>query len=81
MTADVKFWATDAGIRAVKTFSQSLVALFGANAFDVLHVDWKVDLSVALGAAVVSVLQNVQSIPLPKRVAVEVPPVVTPPTV
>jgi hypothetical protein len=53
----------------VKTFAQSLVALFGANAVDVMHTDWKVDLSVAAGAAVVSVLQNVQTLPVPAAVA------------
>ena len=58
-------WAFDTGIRAVKTFAQSLVALFGANAVDVMHTNWKVDLSVAAGAALVSILQNVQTIPAP----------------
>jgi hypothetical protein len=64
-----KLWAFDTGVRAVKTFAQSLVALFGANAVDVMHTDWKVDLSVAAGAAVVSVLQNVQTLPTPAAVA------------
>jgi hypothetical protein len=65
----LKLWAFDTGVRAVKTFAQSLVALFGANAVDVMHTDWKVDLSVAAGAAAVSVLQNVQTLPVPAAVA------------
>jgi hypothetical protein len=69
----LKLWAFDTGVRATKTFAQSLVALFGANAVDVMHTDWKVDLSVAAGAAVVSVLQNVQTLPTPATVAPAAP--------
>src|SRR5574340_486453 len=62
--ADIKAWAVDTTVRAVKTSAQSLVALFGASSFNVLHgVDWKTDLGIALGAGVVSVLQNIQSFP------------------
>ena len=62
---EVKTWAVDTGVRAVKTCAQTLVALFGATAFNVLHnVPWGADLGVALGAGVVSVLQNVQSFPI-----------------
>lgn len=45
--------------RAVKTFAQTLVALWGAGAFDVLHVDWSQALGVAGGAALLSVLSSV----------------------
>lgn len=63
--SDVKAWAADTGIRAVKTSAQTLVALFGASAFDVLHnVPWDVDLGIALGAGLVSILHNIASIPL-----------------
>lgn len=65
-----KFWAADTAVRALKTFAQALVALFGANAVDLLKTDWTVDLSVAAGAALVSLLQNVSSLPMPKEPAV-----------
>ena len=62
----VKFWGSDVAIRAVKTFAQTLAGMLGANAMDILHVDWKADLAVAAGAALACVLQNVQSFPTPK---------------
>ena len=47
--------------RAVKTFAQTLVALLGANAVDVLHLDWMPLLSISVGAALVSVLTSIGS--------------------
>lgn len=54
------FWL-DASERAIKTFAQTLVALLGAGAVDILHIDWSQRLSVAVGAAVVSVLSSIAS--------------------
>jgi len=59
----IKAWAYDVAVRAAKTFAQTLAGMLGANAVDILHVDWKADLAVAAGAAVACVLQNVQSFP------------------
>lgn len=59
-----KTWAVDTAVRALKTASQSLAALLGANAFSVVHVDWKGDLAVAAGAAVACVLHNINTMPL-----------------
>ena len=69
---DLKSWSVDTGIRAVKTAAQTLVALFGAGQFNALHVDWKTDLAIAAGAGVVSILQNISSIPTPTKAAVVV---------
>lgn len=62
----MKFWAMDTGVRAVKTFAQTLAGILGANAINVLHVDWRADLAVAAGAGLACVLQNMQSFPAPK---------------
>jgi hypothetical protein len=71
----VSTWGKDVGIRAVKTFSQTLVALFGAGQFDILHTPgWKADLGVAVGAGLVSILQNVATIPTGPKVAAAVVP-------
>lgn len=47
--------------RAIKTFAQTLVALLGATAVDVMSVGWVQLLSVAAGAALVSVLTSIAS--------------------
>jgi hypothetical protein len=54
------FWA-DTAERAVKTFAQTLVALLGAGAVDILHIDWGQRLSVSAGAMLVSVLTSIAS--------------------
>ena len=54
------FWK-DAGERAVKTFAQAFLALFGAGAVDLLSVDWRADLSVSGGAALLSLLTSLAS--------------------
>jgi len=46
--------------RAVKTFAQSLVALFLAGT-TILNIDWQQSLAVAATAALVSVLTSVAS--------------------
>jgi hypothetical protein len=53
-----EFWAR-AAERAVKTAAQTAVSLLGANAVDVLSVDWQQVASVSAGAAVVSVLTSI----------------------
>lgn len=51
--------------RAVKSFAQSLVVLWGADAgFNVLHVSWPGALGVAAGAALLSALTSLASAPL-----------------
>jgi len=47
--------------RAVKTFCQTLVAALGAGAVNILEVPWQSAVSVAAGAALISVLTSVGS--------------------
>ena len=63
-TADVNTvtWIKAAGVRAVKTMAQTAVALIGTNAF-ITAVDWKMIISGAVMAGVVSVLTSVAGIP------------------
>lgn len=53
-----EFWVA-AGIRAIKTMSQTAVALIGTNAAGVTDVDW---IGVASGAALSGVLSILTSI-------------------
>lgn len=52
------FWI-DAGERAIRTFAQALLALFGAGAVDVVHTPWLADIGIAAGAAVLSLLTSI----------------------
>lgn len=56
-------WLKDATERALKTFSQTLLAALGAGAIDILSVNWVAALSVSGGAALVSVLMSIGSEP------------------
>lgn len=62
MLSEKLFWVA-AGERAVKTFAQSLVALFAAGV-TILNIDWQQGLAVAATAAVVSLLTSVASVRL-----------------
>lgn len=55
-------WFKAAGVRAIKTMAQTAVALIGTNAF-ITTVDWKMIISGAVMAGVVSVLTSVAGIP------------------
>jgi len=55
---DKEFWKA-AGIRAIKTMSQTAVALIGTNAVGVTEVDWLGVLSGAALSGVLSVLTSV----------------------
>lgn len=52
------FWL-DAGQRSVKTFAQSLIAVWGAGQWDILHTNPVQGLSLAAGAAALSLAQSV----------------------
>jgi len=47
--------------RSIKTFAQTLVAVLGVGFLDILKTDWVQSLSVAAGAAVLSILTSVAS--------------------
>lgn len=54
------FWKA-AAERAGKTFAQSLVAVMTADGLGILDADWKVRLSLAAGATLLSLLTSVAS--------------------
>jgi hypothetical protein len=54
------FWKA-AFERLIKTFAQTLAATLGAGAINILEVPWQAALSIAAGAAVVSLLTSVAS--------------------
>lgn len=49
----------DAAERAISTFAQTLVALVGTNALDMLSVGFGDSLKAALGAGILSLLKSV----------------------
>lgn len=57
-----KKWWKAAGIRAIKTVAQSAVAAIGTSAL-ISSVDWKVVLSTATLAGVLSILTSIGGLP------------------
>ena len=57
-----KLWIKCAGIRAIKTVAQTAVGSIGASAI-FSEVDWKIVVSGALLAGVVSLLTSVAGLP------------------
>ena len=55
-------WIRAAGIRAIKTFAQTMLATIGTTAV-IEAVDWKVVLSASLLAALLSVLTSIAGLP------------------
>lgn len=53
-----------AGERALKSAAQTLLLLFGAGQLDIVHVDFGHSASLAVGAAVLSLLTSVVSLPV-----------------
>ena len=58
----MKSWMKAAGIRAIKTVAQALVAAIGSAAV-LESVDWRVALSTAVLAGVLSLLTSVAGLP------------------
>ncbi len=55
-------WIRAAGIRAIKTFAQTMLATIGTTAV-IEAVNWKVVLSASLLAALLSVLTSIAGLP------------------
>lgn len=55
-------WAKKAGVRAVKTVAQSMIASIGSTAV-FSQVDWRIVLSTALLAGIISVLTSIAGLP------------------
>lgn len=62
VNVDTVKWFKAAGVRAIKTMAQTAVALIGTNAF-ITAVDWKMIVSGAVMAGVVSVLTSIAGLP------------------
>lgn len=56
-------WLKAAGIRAIKTFAQTLISLVGTELVGFTDLDWVRMLSVAGVAAVLSLLTSVAGLP------------------
>lgn len=56
-------WIKAAGIRAIKTFAQTAVAMIGGEMVGLMNVEWLAVLSVSATAAVVSLLTSVAGLP------------------
>ena len=57
-----KKWAKAAGIRALKTFAQTMVGVIGASAL-ITEVNWQTVLSSAALSALLSLLTSVAGLP------------------
>jgi hypothetical protein len=57
------YWQ-DVAERCAKTAAQSLLAVWGVGVLNLLQVDWTSALGVAGGAAVLSVLTSIVSLPV-----------------
>ena len=71
-----------AGERAVKTFAQTLIAVLTLSSapLDVMHTAWQGDLSLALGATLLSLLTSLAGVTPPVTAAAALPaPVDAPP--
>lgn len=62
VSVDTQKWMRSAGIRAVKTMAQTAVSVIAVGS-TVASVDWKMAVSSAAVAGVVSVLTSVAGIP------------------
>ncbi len=58
----VNFWR-QTGERAIKSSAQALLGMWALDGFNVLNADWPLAGGVAAGAAVLSVLTSVVSLP------------------
>lgn len=62
VSVNTKKWVKAAGVRAIKTMAQAAIGAIGAGTM-ISSVDWKVVVSTAVVAGVVSVLTSVAGLP------------------
>lgn len=56
-------WAKAAGIRSVKTVAETAVSLIGANAVNIVSLDWANIIGVCATAGIVSFLVSLKGLP------------------
>ena len=61
-SVDTRKWMVNAGIRAVKTMAQTAVAVMGTSTV-LSAIDWRMVLSSAIVAGIVSILTSVAGLP------------------
>ena len=61
-SVNTRKWMVNAGIRAVKTMAQTAVAVMGTSTV-LSAIDWRVVLSSAIVAGIVSILTSVAGLP------------------
>lgn len=60
---DIRKWVKAAGIRAVRTFAQAMLAYIGTGAIVIGDVNWLAALSAGLMGAVLSLLMALAGLP------------------
>lgn len=61
-SVNTRKWMVNAGIRAVKTMAQTAVAVMGTSTV-LSAIDWRMVLSTAIVAGIVSILTSVAGLP------------------
>ena len=61
-SVNIRKWMVNAGIRAVKTMAQTAVAVMGTSTV-LSAIDWRMVLSSAIVAGIVSILTSVAGLP------------------
>ena len=61
-SVNTRMWMVNAGIRAVKTMAQTAVAVMGTSTV-LSAIDWRMVLSSAIVAGIVSILTSVAGLP------------------
>ena len=56
-------WAKAAGIRAVKTVAETAISLIGADAINIVSLDWPNIVGVCATAGIVSILVSLKGLP------------------
>ena len=58
-----KKWFRAAGIRALKTFAQTMAVLIGSDYISIISVDWAGILGMSATAALLSILTSIAGLP------------------